>query len=347
MRIGILTFHWATNYGAILQAWCLQQYLLEQKHEVDIINYKPSGSDYGLLRVLRHPSLWSNFSRELANKKKERKLQLFRKQYLKTTKRYFAAKELEYVLNTYDIIISGSDQIFSPSFTMFGDNGKVSPVYWQGFRGKTFKSIGYAVSFGCEKYPDEAADLAKQWVNGFNAIGTRERTGERILEQLEFRGESSVVPDPTLLLGADIYRKIGLDISAKRDSYTCVYMLRHEVEVNGNVRYIDEKHHPLTMEQWLTTISNASSIITNSYHGTLMAIYTHVPFAILLETGGGSGMNDRFFTLLDKIGCKDRVATTIDGSLDVLKRPVDFKLLDKAIEKFRMAGEIFLMRHIR
>lgn len=30
-KIGILTFHWSTNYGAILQAYCLQEYLREQK----------------------------------------------------------------------------------------------------------------------------------------------------------------------------------------------------------------------------------------------------------------------------------------------------------------------------
>ena len=41
MKIGILTFHWATNYGAVLQCYALQEYLRDQGHVVEIINYKP------------------------------------------------------------------------------------------------------------------------------------------------------------------------------------------------------------------------------------------------------------------------------------------------------------------
>jgi len=41
MKIGIITFHWATNYGAMLQAFALQTYLESKGNEVYIINYKP------------------------------------------------------------------------------------------------------------------------------------------------------------------------------------------------------------------------------------------------------------------------------------------------------------------
>ena len=32
MNIGILTFHWATNYGAVLQCYALQSYLTSIGH---------------------------------------------------------------------------------------------------------------------------------------------------------------------------------------------------------------------------------------------------------------------------------------------------------------------------
>ena len=35
MKIGIVTFHSAHNYGAVLQAWSLQEYLNKQGHEED------------------------------------------------------------------------------------------------------------------------------------------------------------------------------------------------------------------------------------------------------------------------------------------------------------------------
>ena len=39
MKIALLTFHNAYNYGAALQAYSLQKYLSEQGYEVEYINY--------------------------------------------------------------------------------------------------------------------------------------------------------------------------------------------------------------------------------------------------------------------------------------------------------------------
>ena len=41
MRIGILTFHCAHNYGAVLQCYALQQYLHSLGHDIFVINYRP------------------------------------------------------------------------------------------------------------------------------------------------------------------------------------------------------------------------------------------------------------------------------------------------------------------
>ena len=41
MRIGIITFHFAHNHGAVLQCCALQKYLELQGHDVKIINYRP------------------------------------------------------------------------------------------------------------------------------------------------------------------------------------------------------------------------------------------------------------------------------------------------------------------
>ena len=41
MKVGILTFHRATNYGAILQAYALIQNLINQGYDTKIVEYKP------------------------------------------------------------------------------------------------------------------------------------------------------------------------------------------------------------------------------------------------------------------------------------------------------------------
>ncbi|MCM0343634.1 polysaccharide pyruvyl transferase family protein [Bacteroides fragilis] len=43
MKIGIVTFHRATNYGAILQAYALVSYLKSLGHEAEFIDCKSEG----------------------------------------------------------------------------------------------------------------------------------------------------------------------------------------------------------------------------------------------------------------------------------------------------------------
>ena len=44
-KIGILTFHRAYNYGAVLQCYALQQYLKKQGADVYVIDYKQTWID--------------------------------------------------------------------------------------------------------------------------------------------------------------------------------------------------------------------------------------------------------------------------------------------------------------
>lgn len=342
MRIGILTFHWATNYGAILQAYALQSYLEDIGHKVDIINYKPHQYDYSLLNLIKHPSLLRRCWRFYLNSKKDSILEEFRLKYLKLSERYYSVNELTKVENNYDVFISGSDQVLNPSSTMTGENGRPSFAYWLSFCSSDKKRIGYAVSFGCERYPDNASREARKWVNSFDYIGTREESGIKILDDLEYKGEKCLVPDPTILLGDKIFQKLNISRHYNSIEYLCVYMLRYEVHVEGLVRYIDEKHKPLTVEEWLKTIIHSKGLITNSYHGIIIAILSHVPFVALLETGEGRGMNDRFKTLFKRLNIENRAVSCLDEALNILEVPIDFSLLDSKIDSFRKEGELFI-----
>ena len=40
MKVGILTFHRAINYGAVLQAWALKTFLQNKGYEACVIDYR-------------------------------------------------------------------------------------------------------------------------------------------------------------------------------------------------------------------------------------------------------------------------------------------------------------------
>lgn len=343
MKIGIMTFHWATNYGAILQAFCLQEYLREQGHEVEIINYKPKRYDTTWWNYLKHPSNWKRIKKFPIMAKKEEILDKFRGEYLRLSKRFTATSMLQNANLDYDVLISGSDQILNSSFTMAGEN-KPTSAYYLNFGKKNVKRLGYAVSFGCTQYEEYAIPVASKWIQNFDVIGVRENTALDVLTQLSYKKAQYVVPDPTILYGRKFFNNIGVTIPEEKDTYTCVYMLRREIKIDGDVRYIDEMNKPLSMEQWLTTIIRARFFITNSYHGTIMAILAHVPFAVILEGGKASGMNDRFITLLKKIGLEDRIFDI--NSLKVHDETIDWDRVDKQVNIYSTIGKEIIKNEI-
>jgi hypothetical protein len=55
MKIGILTYHRAHNYGAMLQAYALRSFLREQGHQVEFVDYWPKShqKQYVLIKPIR------------------------------------------------------------------------------------------------------------------------------------------------------------------------------------------------------------------------------------------------------------------------------------------------------
>ena len=341
MKIGIMTFHWATNYGAVLQAYCLQAYLREQGHDVEIINYKLSRYDISLWNYFKHPSNWKRYKKYINLKRKENLIESFRTEYLHCSKRYYSTSELQRANLDYDVLISGTDQVLNASYTMYAE-GKPCPAYFLGFGKSNVKRIGYAVSFGCTEYPISVVDTTKAWIDRIDYIGVREVTGLNILQQLSYKNYCQTVPDPTILFSRRLFESVGAPIPKNKDNYICVYMLRYEITINGNVRYIDETKSPISMQQWLTTISHAEFLITNSYHGTIMAILSHVPFAVLIEKGKDTGMNDRFYTLLEKIGMSHRIVSSLADINTMRCNTIDWENIDAKIADYMEIGRTFL-----
>ena len=339
MKAGIITFHWATNYGAVLQTFALQEYLKSRGCDVEIINYKPRQYDFWL-KYLYNPALIRFIKKDLVSHNKEKKLAAFRSRHLNLTKRYCSTSELCNSVFDYDLLISGSDQVLNPYFTIKGER-KPTAAYYLPF-GDCSKKIGYAVSFGCEDYSGEALCLAKDWIGNFNKVGVRESSGITILSQMQYEGNSSVVPDPTILRGKKLVEDVIGD-SNEKNGKTCVYMLRSSIQLDDNsVVYIDDNHNPLSLEDWIRTISSSKFLVTNSYHGMIVAILSHTPFAVLLEKTKYSGMNDRFITLLSRLNLESRIISDINEINKISADYIDWNKTDLRLADFQEIGFDFI-----
>lgn len=350
MKIGILTFHWAVNYGAILQAFALQKYLETKGHEVSVINYKPKSAETSILYYIkslrRTLSLIKHYKEIKCQSIKDCRLDLFRTKYLQLTTRCYTHDDVALIVGDYDILISGSDQILNPQFTLLGE-GYPTSVYYLNFNCKARK-VGYAVSFGCITYPQKASEYAIRWIQNFDSVGSREQTGLGILHELGYSKECLVVPDPTVLCGKSLFESLGLHIDKR--NYTYVYLLHNRridatyaSTVTRPILYADSDVRNTSMTIWLENIASAKEFVTNSYHGMIVSILFHVPFVVLLESNNGAGMNDRFTTLLSRLQLMDRIVENDAKEINAaFLKEIDWGVIDALMADYRRIGELFL-----
>lgn len=337
MKIGILTFHWATNYGAVLQSYALQSYLEGLGHEVEIINYKPHQYDYNVRGFFRNRE-FLHLNDYYNKRKREYALSVFRRKYLHQTDRVFSFREIEEKASHYDAIISGSDQVLNSSFLLSGEGkGIITPTYFLGFPFKG-RRIGYALSFGCVVYPEEAKGIASKFINDFDFISVRENTGVEIVKSMG-RVDARVVPDPTLLMNTAFYQRLAEERNMPIMSpYVYCFFIRNIAErkrvlgsiLNDRKLVWNNEDGDYTLQGWLNIIKNADFVVTDSFHCVVMCLKFHTPFVVVTEQEGNVGMNDRLYTLLEKmdlascIVCKNNIANIGNIHADA----VDWKKVD-------------------
>ncbi|WP_432709236.1 polysaccharide pyruvyl transferase family protein [Pedobacter sp.] len=313
MRIGIITFHWGTNYGGVLQAFALQEYLKKMGHEVSIINYFPKSQSESFIRSVISKSLRNSFN----NAKtffKEKRFVPFRVENLTLTRRYYSLEDLQKHPPEMDVYISGSDQVWNPYIL-----DTYGIPYYLGFGDQTVKRISYAVSLGCIDYPKEKMDLIRSFLKDFDALSVRENTGITILQHVDVK-EVALMPDPTLLLGEADLAKFIRPLQKKVGAFAFFYILQEDQNcINDIYKFVTGKlrlhvvntkhfkHATMSIEEWLSNIANSMFVVTNSFHGVVFSLLLKRNFLVVPVEGRHAGMNDRIETLLTKFGLEDKI----------------------------------------
>lgn len=339
-KVGIITFHWATNYGAVLQSFATQRWLFLHGYDVEIIDYKPF--------FVRVKDKISNLCHLNMNAfQKESKLKCFRKKYLITSQKSFASNAaLKNKCGKYDAVICGSDQIWNKSFTL---KAEIKPTlsYFLNFVPEGTKRIAYAASFGTNRVGEQYKSLVVPELKKFAGLSVRENTGLSILHDMGLDGIT--VPDPTALLEKCEYEKLTDDISPKEigiysyflhgksPSQSIIETVSKEVLSN----YQDQTAI-LSIEEWLSCIRDSRMVLTNSFHGVMLSLIFNTPF--ISFSFEGSGMNNRIETILDVVGLSDRIVSMNDSeSVRALcKKTIDWVDVNARLQEARSKGEHYL-----
>jgi hypothetical protein len=346
MKIGTITFHWATNYGAVLQAYALQHYLKQNQFETEIINYIP-------FKVKLMQTLSRIRHLEMLEFVRENKINSFRKQFLKVSKKtYYTNNSLIKKCHDYDVYICGSDQIWNESFTLNAE-GKPTLSYYLNFVQSEKLRISYATSFGTDKLSEKVINLVKPELKKFQNISVREKSGQKIVQNMGF--EATLVADPTLLLDKEAYECL-IEKKVFKEEYQLFSYILHKNQATANAineyifdkffnKNLDRKYNkePIGILEWLYHVKNSRLMVTNSFHGTIFAILFHTPFIVVPVEN--SGMNNRIITLLNAVGLNNRVVVnTLDKTVidRLINENIDWYEVDEKVKSLRANSIKFL-----
>ncbi len=367
MKIGIITY-WSSedNYGQQLQMYALYTFLTNMGHDVSMINYAAtSDSTLGvsflskikkkilepqtILQSLRH-----KLGRSLVSSKEDIKdceFKKFRDKYFKWTKHYATYVELVANPPIVDAYICGSDMIWCES-------NKCRP-YFIDFISDGCK-IAYAPSFGRSSITKTYQKEVKRMLSSFSAISMREESGVEICKSLGYT-DAKWMPDPTVLLNKAEYIKIEKQ-PEKKNGYVFMYLLGHTTEIpfseiykfaadkkldvcyRASQRRSDEypKVYP-TIEEWIGYMNHAEYIITNSFHGCMIAIILNKRFIYLPLTGDCESKNARAYSILDKLSLNDRIWR---GDLNAITHDIDYAVVNSTMKNWIEDADEYLSTSI-
>lgn len=371
MKVGILTFHFSDNFGALLQACALRRWFTDRGYVADFIPYHPSHiEEGGSIRLSLSPSaLKANakslylkssafLHRRFGNKDQAARFAEFRvKQLGISGKPLRTGSDLESIASHYDLIVAGSDQIWSPSVQHGFD-----PAYFLEFaRESSARCISYAASFGRDTLLQEQTEELASLLQSLSSISVRELSGLEIVKAASGR-DAACVPDPTLL--HERYDDLLRESGDNRSGHVFCYALRtaeviREIaeaasralsapiispyNVHRRWREIGQTVHPGPAE-WVSQLANASFVVTNSFHGTVFSILFRKPFLVAELPGSRMAMNARSRSLLEQLGLMERFVEQRKLALlgDLIQTPIDWDAVNVRQSRLRAQGSTFL-----
>lgn len=366
------------NFGTSLQGYATIKKIRDLGYTPEMIRYNKKlsvldklrltilmvlcGGTKGKMRVVKeriNKILHKQYAKNIdirtksVNRYKEEKLKPF-------FKYYNGYEELREGSLNYDVVIVGSDQVWTP----MGLYGKFFNLL---FVDESVAKMSYASSFGVGQIPSIQTKQTKEYLERFDVLGVREIKGKEIVETLSNK-KAVVVADPTLLLTREEWEDEVENCTINNsEPYIFCYLLGENSESREAVRELqqetgykiitirhldeyvasdeefgDEAPYDVSPNDFVKYIKEAQYVCTDSFHCTIFSILFHKKFSTFYRFNplSKNSRNSRIDSLLEVLGLQDRLYKgDISGALH---REINYVQVDERLSKFREESLKFL-----
>ncbi len=348
MKTVTVTHQNAINYGAVLQAYALQQQLIKLCVDDEILDLERTHQIFNEVKFNKH--LPGNIYSSILNlvyivqtKKKIKRIKEFVKNNINTTRHYKAIEEVIQNPPVADAYITGSDQTFN---TFSG----VKYHNFLKFGGKGIKRMSYASSMGISAVKDEYLDEFISAIKAYDFLSVREESTAAYISEL------CAVPcatniDPSLLLTKEEWGKLASGSTLNRKighrKYILVYLLLNNPLLDAAAKKIKKEtglevivitsnamcsvHGDIIVRdagpaEFLELFKNAEYVLTTSFHGACFSILFQKTFFSFIRNVGET----RITNLLNIMHLSERIITDLSQiRLDSISYDVPNEILQK------------------
>ncbi len=338
MKIGIITFHRANNYGAALQCFALYHALETLHYQVQVIDYRQPDTEEAyqplslsrMRKIVHKPmSLIKDILLIPLRQRNEQGFKKFRQKYIKCTAPIHRKEDIP---QDFDVYLLGSDQLWSILCT----GGNVEEVFWGNFKHNSQSVInGYAISGTISSLETIGKKRIIKYLAHFNQLSCREE-GVATWIQENTKLKCRVDVDPTLLVDDSIwYDMVKIKSKPSISPYLLSYYLLPEQKIFAKdyakkygLRYVELGYIASSPIDFLTLIKNATIIIGGSFHIAVFSIVFRKHFFIIRKE---SDFDIRSEHLLKSLDMQERMISISNLPSKSLDAPVSYEGVEEKL----------------
>lgn len=369
MKVGLMTFHNAMNYGAALQVYASQQAINNLGVDCEVINYVNEHRDnaYDMSYHVKSNMQKRNYKAVIKysigsffmNKRRKNFLKFYRNNLQCTEKIYRTSEEAEELNPIYDKFIIGSDQVWN-----YSNNGE-DFAYFLNFVEEDNKKIAYSSSFGLSSIPEKFKKEYAENLTKIKYLSSRESIGLALIKDLTGR-QAKLVLDPVFLLDKSQWTNLCKKKTSKEKYIFCytnktrqfndfisqtkyplkdysIHKLTSHLGVEDFLNPKVKVSYTISPVEFIETILHAELVVSASFHCIAMAMILNVPFVAILT--GDRGKDERVLNILKITDLEHRILNK-DMTYNDVMEPIDFHKVESKIEIYKNESLEYLKNSI-
>ena len=384
-KVGIVSCYFKNNYGSMLQAYATKKVLDNSGIDNETINidgnqdFKKGKRKYYISQVTNFNFIKSKLGMikmkldTKVNKQLGKNVAIRNKKYKEFRKEFNLSRSsntykdlTDLAKERYSDVIVGSDQLWLPV-------NVVADYYTLNWVPDEINKISYSTSFGVSSVPKKYDGLYEHFLKRINCLSVREDTGVKLIKEISDL-DAKLVCDPTILLTKEEWDEVAVNNRIIDEKYILCYFLGSNIEhrkfaerlkektgykivslnhadeyVKYSDKFCDYDPYDIGPKEWINLVKNAEYVCTDSFHGTVFSLIFNRPFFNFRRYSSKSkgSTNSRLDSLLKIVEVKnERILTGLEDVDEVVKYKIDFKKVNKNLDKFRKESKEWLLKSI-